>query len=280
MQQQTKQTLERTAFEIRKQTLTMIRRANSGHIGGSFSIAEILSVLYFDRMHLNPAQPHMQERDRLVLSQGHCAPALYAALSLRGYFPKADLEGFRHIDGYLSGHVEMTHIPGVDMSSGSLGQGLSVGVGMALSAKTYHQPYTTYVILGDGEIQEGQVWEAAMCATKYKLNRLVAILDCNGLQLDSCTADIMPMEPLAAKWEAFGWHVVRTDGHNVEKVADALAQADACQDKPTIIIADTVKGKGVSVFENQIRFHGGRPTAEEYTLAFAELDAEIVKREA
>lgn len=280
MEQQTRRALSRKAYEIRKHTLEMIRSANSGHIGGSFSIAEILSVLYFQRMHTDPHQPRMESRDRLILSKGHCAPALYAALAMRGYFPMEDLSGFRRIDGYLSGHVEMTHVPGVDMSSGSLGQGLSVGVGMALSAKTYGADYTTFVILGDGEIEEGQVWEAAMSAAKYKLHRLVAIVDCNGLQLDSTTEEIMPMEPLGAKFEAFGWNVLRTDGHDVAKISEALMHADANVGKPTVILADTVKGKGVSVFENQLRFHGGRPTAEEYAVAFNELNAKIAELEA
>lgn len=280
MEQQKKRELERKAYEIRKQTLEMIRHANSGHIGGSFSIAEILSVLYFHRMRVDPAQPRLPDRDRLVLSKGHCSPAMYSALAMRGFFPMEDLKGFRHIDGYLSGHVEMTHVPGVDMSSGSLGQGLSVGVGMSLSAKTYQMDYTTFVILGDGEIEEGQIWEAVMSAAKYKLDNLVAIVDCNRLQLDSSTEDIMPMEPLDTKFEAFGWNVIRTDGHDVEKLSDAIAKADAFEGKPTVIIADTVKGKGVSVFENQIRFHGGRPTVDEYTIAFDELDAKIAKLEA
>lgn len=280
MEQITKRELGLRAYQIRKQTLEMIRNANSGHIGGSFSIAEILSVLYFQRMHIDPAQPQMAQRDRLVLSKGHCSPAMYAALAMRGYFPAKDLKGFRHIDGYLSGHVEMTHVPGVDMSSGSLGQGLSVGVGMALSAKTYGEAYKTFVIMGDGEIEEGQVWEALMSAAKYRLDNLVAIIDCNHLQLDSSTEDIMPMEPLGAKFEAFGWHTVRIDGHDVDALAGAFAEADATEGKPTVIIADTIKGKGVSVFENQIRFHGGRPTADEYRIAFDELNAKISELEA
>lgn len=279
MEHKTNRELELNAFKIRRHTLEMIRTANSGHIGGSFSIAEILSVLYFSQMRIDPAQPRMADRDRLVLSKGHCAPAMYAALAMRSFFPVADLAGFRRIDGYLSGHVEMTHVPGVDMSSGSLGQGLSVGVGMALSAKLDQRDYTTYVILGDGEIEEGQVWEAVMSAAKYKLDNLVAIVDCNRLQLDSCTEDIMPMEPLEQKFGAFGWYVIRTDGHDVEKIADAFTQAKAHAGQPTVIIADTVKGKGVSVFEGQIRFHGGRPTTEEYRIAFDEIDANIARLE-
>ena len=280
MEQALKQELEGTAYRIRKLSLEMICNANSGHIGGSFSIAEILAVLYFRYMHIEPSQPRKEDRDRLVLSKGHCSPAMYAALAMRNFFPLSDLKGFRCIDGYLSGHVEMTHVPGVDMSSGSLGQGLSVGVGMALSGKTYGVSYTTYVILGDGEIEEGQVWEAVMSAAKYKLDNLVAIVDCNRLQLDSTTEDIMPMEPLDKKFEAFGWNVIRVDGHDVEKLDSTFEHAVAHREQPTVILADTVKGKGVSVFENQIRFHGGRPTADEYRIAFAELDAKIAEREA
>ena len=280
MDSNTARELSLKAYQIRKKTLEMVQGANSGHIGGSYSIAEILSVLYFQRMHINPAQPGMPSRDRLVLSKGHCAPAMYSALAMRGFFPEADLHGFRKIDGYLSGHVEMTHIPGVDMSSGSLGQGLSVGVGMALSAKTYSMDYTTFVILGDGEIEEGQIWEAVMSAAKYKLDNLIAIVDCNRLQLDDITRNIMPMEPLGAKFEAFGWQVLRADGHDVGKLAETFAQADQIGGKPVVILADTVKGKGVTVFENQLRFHGGRPTAEEYARAYQELDAKIAQLEA
>ncbi|NCB31851.1 MAG: transketolase [Clostridia bacterium] len=279
MEHTTKRELELNAFKIRKHTLEMIRTANSGHIGGSFSIAEILSVLYFKHMKVDPMQPRMADRDRLVLSKGHCAPAMYSALAMKGFFPTEDLACFRRIDGYLSGHVEMTHVPGVDMSSGSLGQGLSVGVGMALSAKLDQRDYTTYVILGDGELEEGQIWEAVMSAAKYKLDHLVAIVDCNRLQLDSSTADIMPMEPLDQKFAAFGWHVIRIDGHDVEKLSSAFTQAKTHVGQPTVIIADTVKGKGVSVFENQLRFHGGRPTADEYRIAFDELNAKIAQRE-
>ena len=280
MENKTKQELERNAYLIRKHTLEMIRTANSGHIGGSFSIAEILSVLYFKQMNVDPKQPRMAQRDRLVLSKGHCAPAMYAALAMRGFFPEADLKGFRQIDGYLSGHVEMNHVPGVDMSSGSLGQGLSIGVGMALSGRLDQLDYTTYVILGDGEIEEGQVWEAVMSAAKYKLDRLVAIVDCNRLQLDSSTAEIMPLEPLNQKFEAFGWNVIRVDGHDVARLSDAFAQAKAHVGQPTVILADTVKGKGVTVFENQIRFHGGRPTADEYRIAFEEINTKIAHQEA
>jgi len=280
MEQNLRRTLERNAYSIRKKTLEMIRSANSGHIGGSFSIAEILSVLYFQQMHVDPTQPRMANRDRLVLSKGHCSPAMYAALSMRGFFPEEDLMGFRKIDGYLSGHVEMNHVPGVDMSSGSLGQGLSVGVGMAMGGQLDALDYTTYVILGDGEIEEGQIWEAVMAAAKFKLDRLVAIVDCNRLQLDSSTEEIMPLEPLEPKFAAFGWNVIRTDGHDVSKLADAFAKARATQGQPTVILADTVKGKGVSVFENQIRFHGGRPTADEYRIAYEELDAKIAQLEA
>lgn len=280
MEEKLKRELENKAYGIRRSTLRMIQNANSGHIGGSFSIAEILSVLYFDKMRLDPEKPRMPERDRLILSKGHCAPAMYSALALRGFFPQADLMCFRKIDGYLSGHVEMTHVPGVDMSSGSLGQGLSVGVGMALSAKTYNMDYTTYVIMGDGEIQEGQVWEAAMSAAKFKLDNLIAFVDFNKLQLDGPVGEIMPIDPLEDKFASFGWNVIRANGNDVESVAEAIDKAKTVKGKPTVIIADTVKGKGVSVFENNVRFHGGRPTKEEYEIAFAELDRKIAELEA
>ena len=260
-------------------SLEMIRRANSGHIGGSFSIADLLSVLYFKTLNVDPAEPRKADRDRVILSKGHCAPALYAALSLRGFFPEEELKGFRALDGNLSGHAEMNHVPGVDMSTGSLGQGISVGVGMALSAKTYGDDYRVHVILGDGEIQEGQVWEAVMAANKYKLDNLVAIVDKNGLQLDGTTAEIMDMGDLASKFECFGWNAIEIDGHDVDQIDDALTRAKGMKGKPTVIIAHTVKGKGVSVFENEVRFHGGRPTAAEYETAFAELNARISERE-
>ena len=267
------------ADRMRRKTLEMVRQANSGHIGGSFSIAELLSVLYFDTLNVDPQNPKMEGRDRLVLSKGHCCPILYTALAMRGFFPMEDLMGFRSFESYLSGHAEMNKVPGVDMSTGSLGQGLSAGMGMALCAKTYKQDYTTYVIMGDGEIQEGQIWEAAMAAAMYKLDNLVGIVDKNSLQLDGPTKDVMDLGDVGAKFASFGWEVIEIDGHDVAAIADAFAKAKEIKGKPVLVIANTVKGKGVSVFENEVRFHGGRPTAQEYEIAFAELDARIGKEE-
>ncbi|HHV09133.1 MAG TPA: transketolase [Clostridiales bacterium] len=268
-----KRDLERIAVKIRKESLQAIKTAGSGHVGGSFSIAELLSVLYFHEMHIDPENPKMEDRDRFVLSKGHCAPAVYAALAIKGFFPMEDLATLRRIDSYLSGHIEMKHVPGVDMSAGSLGQGLSAAVGMALSAKTYQKGYRTYCILGDGELQEGQVWEAAMSAGKFKLDNLVAIVDSNKLQLDGTVEEIMSPLPIDKKFESFGWNTITINGHDVTQIAKALGQAREKKGIPTAIIAETTKGKGCSVFENQVRFHGGRPTEAEFHIAFKELDS-------
>lgn len=267
--------LERMAVRIRKETLQSIKTAGSGHIGGSFSIAELLSVLYFDELNIDPENPKKKDRDRFILSKGHCAPAVYAALALRGYFPLEELAALRKIDSNLSGHIEMKHIPGVDMSAGSLGQGLSVAVGMALSAKTYHETYRTYCILGDGELQEGQVWEAAMSAGHFKLDNLIAIVDNNGLQLDASVEEIMSPYSIEEKFASFKWNTIVIDGHSVEQIAEAFDKAEDEKEKPTLIVAKTVKGKGCSVFENQVRFHGGKPTPEEYKTAFDELNQKL-----
>lgn len=271
--------LDVIATKIRKTALETIKEANSGHIGGSFSIADILAVLYFDKMNIDPENPRMEDRDRFVLSKGHCTPTTYSALAMRGFFPVEDLKTFRKIDSYLSGHIEMKHVPGVDMSAGSLGQGLSAAVGMALSAKTYKKDYRTFVIVGDGEIQEGQVWEAAMSAAHYKLDNLVLFVDRNQLQLDGTVDEIMSTNPLDAKFSAFGWNTIVINGHDVEQIAAAIDQAASIKGKPTAIIAETIKGKGASVFENLVRFHGGRPTEEEYKIAFEEMDARIAELE-
>jgi transketolase len=267
--------LRLNAVKIRKYGLEAIQAANSGHIGGSFSIAEILSVLYFEKMRIDPKKPRMPERDRFVLSKGHCTPTTYAALAMRGFFPLEDLKTFRRIDSYLSGHIEMKHVPGVDMSAGSLGQGFSVGVGMALAGKLDKLDYKVYVITGDGEMQEGQVWEAAMAAGHYKLDNLRLFVDNNRLQLDGPVEKLMSIYPLEDKFLAFGWNVLTIDGHDVEKIAGAIDDAGKVTGKPTVIIAKTVKGKGVSVFENNVKFHGGRPSPEEYAKAYGELDAQI-----
>jgi len=279
MDEKKKRELDLMAAKIRKAGLQAIKDANSGHIGGSFSIAEMLSVLYFDEMKVDVKNPHWEDRDRFVLSKGHCTPTTYAALAYKGFFPVEDLKTFRKIDSYLSGHIEMKHVPGVDMSAGSLGQGFSVGVGMALSAKTYNKDYRTYVICGDGEIEEGQIWEAAMSAGYYKLDNLTLLVDNNNLQLDGSLEEIMSPYPIDEKFKAFNWNTITINGNNVEEIENAIEQAKSCKGMPTVIVAQTVKGKGVSIFENQVRFHGGRPTADEYEIAFGELDKRIAELE-
>ena len=269
------QELELVAAKIRRYALEAVQIAGSGHIGGSFSIAEILAVLYFDRMNIDPKNPKKQDRDRFVLSKGHCTPTTYAALALRGFFPLEDLKTFRRIDSYLSGHIEMRHVPGVDMSAGSLGQGFSVAAGMALSGKMDKLGYKVYAVAGDGEIQEGQIWEAAMAASHFRLDNLRLFVDNNRLQLDGSIDEIMSVYPIDEKFKAFGWNVLTANGHDVSAIAAALDKADAVQGKPTAIVAQTVKGKGVSIFENDVKWHGARPSAEQFTQAFAELDKQI-----
>lgn len=279
MDKMNKKELQKTAFKIRKTALETIQTAGSGHIGGSFSLAEIMSVLYFDQMKIDPKNPDCKERDRLVLSKGHCSPIMYATLALKGFFPVEHLKTFRKIDSDLSGHVEI-HVPGVDMSGGSLGQGLSVALGMALFGKNTDLNYRVFCIMGDGEIQEGQIWEAAMAAGYYHADNLIAIVDNNKLQLDGSLEEVMSPYPIAEKFKSFGWNTIEIDGHDVEQIADAIQLASAVKGKPTVIVADTIKGKGVSVFENQVRFHGGQPTKEEWEIAFKELDLRIEELEA
>lgn len=264
-------TLELAAAKIRSLAMDQVYTAASGHIGGSLSVADILTVLYFDVMKVDPENPKAPDRDRLVLSKGHTTPALYAALALRGYFPKEELKLFRSIRGHMSGHPDMVHVPGVDMSTGSLGQGISAAVGMALAAKIDRKDYRVYAVLGDGEIEEGQVWEAAMAAAKYHLDNLTAVVDVNGLQIDGSTADVMPSEPLDKKFEAFNWNVIHVDGHDLAALEDAFAQAAACTGKPTVLLAETVKGKGVSFMENDAGWHGKAPNEEQYAVAREEL---------
>ena len=230
-------------------------------------------------MRVDPANPQWAERDRFVLSKGHCAPALYAVLALRGFFPVEDLQMLRSIKSHLSGHPDMKYVPGVDMSTGSLGQGLSTAVGMALAAKHTGKTYRTYAICGDGEIAEGQIWEAIMAAAKWKLDNLCAFIDVNGLQIDGATKNVMPTEPLDKKLEAFNWHVVKIDGHNIDQILSALAEARSCKGMPTAILMKTVKGKGVSFMENQAGWHGKAPNAEEFAIAKAELEAKIKELE-
>lgn len=259
--------------KIRRSSLEAIHCANSGHIGGAFSIIDILVVLYFEKMKLDPSNPQWADRDRFVLSKGHASAAIYSVLAERGYFPKKDLKTFRNIDSYLSGHVEMKHVPGIDMSAGSLGQGLSVAVGMALSAKVSKKEYRTYVVMGDGEIQEGQIWEAAMAASYYKLDNLTAFVDNNNLQIDGKIEGVMSPYPIDEKFKSFGWNIIIIDGHNFAQISDAIDEAITVANKPTVIIAKTVKGKGVSFMENNVNWHGKAPCEEEYLKAANELDA-------
>ena len=263
--------LKEKAKEIRKSIVSMITEAKSGHPGGSLSATDILTALYFSEMNVDPANPKMEGRDRFVLSKGHAAPAIYATLAEKGYFSKDELMTLRKFGSRLQGHPDMKKLPGIEISTGSLGQGLSVANGMALNAKIFDENYRTYVVLGDGEVQEGQIWEAAMTAAHYKLDNLCAFLDSNNLQIDGNVSEIMGVEPLDKKWEAFGWNVIKIDGHNFEEILSALEKAKECKDKPTMILAKTVKGKGVSFMENVCGFHGVAPTVEELERALAEL---------
>lgn len=263
--------LKEKAKEIRRSIVSMITEAKSGHPGGSLSATDILTALYFSEMNIDPANPKMEGRDRFVLSKGHAAPAIYATLAEKGYFSKDELMTLRKFGSRLQGHPDMKKLPGIEISTGSLGQGLSVANGMALNAKMFNENYRTYVILGDGEIQEGQIWEAAMTAAHYKLNNLCAFLDNNNLQIDGNVSEIMGVEPLDKKWEAFGWNVIKIDGHDFEQILSALDKARECKDKPTMVIAKTIKGKGVSFMENVCGFHGVAPTLEELERALAEL---------
>ena len=263
--------LKEKAKEIRKSIVSMITEAKSGHPGGSLSATDILTALYFSEMNVDPTNPKMVGRDRFVLSKGHAAPAIYATLAEKGYFSKDELMTLRKFGSRLQGHPDMKKLPGIEISTGSLGQGLSVANGMALNAKMFNENYRTYVILGDGEIQEGQIWEAAMTAAHYKLDNLCAFLDSNNLQIDGNVSEIMGVEPLDKKWEAFGWNVIKIDGHDFEQILSALDKARECKDKPTMVIAKTIKGKGVSFMENVCGFHGVAPTLEELERALAEL---------
>ena len=267
------------AYKARLLAVEAVHRAASGHPGGSLSCMDALTTLYFNEMNVDPANPKWEDRDRFVLSKGHCAPALYAVLALRGFFPEEDLQLLRSIKSHLSGHPDMKYVPGVDMSTGSLGQGLSTAVGMALAAKLENKLYRTYAICGDGELAEGQIWEAFMAAAKWKLDNLCVFLDVNGLQIDGATKDVMPTEPLDKKMEAFNWHVVKIDGHDYGQIMGALAEARQVKGQPTVILMATTKGKGVSFMENQAGWHGKAPNAEEFAIARAELEAKIKELE-
>ena len=262
-----------TATKARLLALQCVYEAASGHPGGSMSCMDVLTVLYFGVMRIDPENPKAENRDRFVLSKGHCTPALYSVLALRGFFPLEDLHKFRSIDDHYSGHPDMVHVKGVDMSTGSLGQGISAAVGMALAGKLDKKDYRVYTILGDGEIEEGQTWEAAMAAAKYNLDNLCAVVDVNGLQIDGKTADVMPSEPLDKKYEAFGWHVIKIDGHDHEAITNAFKEAQTIKGKPTVILAKTVKGKGISYMENNAGWHGKAPSKEQYEQGVAELTA-------
>jgi len=277
MEQSNAHALAVTAAQARVLAMDMVHRAASGHIGGSLSSMEIMTTLYFRVMRVDPARPQDPDRDRFVLSKGHCTPALYPILALRGYFPVEELKLFRSISGNLSGHPALGETPGVDMSTGSLGQGISAAIGMALAGKADGKDYRVYTLLGDGEIEEGQVWEAAMAAAKYHLDNLCAIVDVNGLQIDGATADVMPSEPLDQKFASFNWNVIPVDGHSYDALEAAFAQAAACKGKPTVLLARTIKGKGVSFMENQAGWHGKAPNDEQYERAHQELAAALAE---
>ena len=270
----TNQELAKVANEVRKGVVTGVHAAKSGHPGGSLGAADIMTYLYFAEMDVDPADPHRADRDRFVLSKGHCAPALYAVLAERGFFGKEELETLRHIGSRLQGHPNMNDTPGVDMSTGSLGQGISAAVGMALAAKHWGDSYRVYTLLGDGECEEGQVWEAAMFAGNHALDNLVAVVDHNGLQIDGTIDEVNSAMPLADKFRAFKWHVIElADGNDMEQIAAAFAEAREVSGAPVAIIAETVKGKGVSFMENQVGWHGKAPNDEQFEQAMAELTA-------
>ena len=264
--------LKKTANEVRKGIIKSTHAAKSGHPGGSLSAADLFTYLYFVELIVDPKNPKDENRDRFVLSKGHVAPGYYSTLAERGFFPKEDLLTLRHVGSYLQGHPDMKKIPGVDMSSGSLGQGISAAVGMALAAKLQNKDYRTYTLLGDGEIQEGQVWEAAMFAGSRKLENLVVIVDNNGLQIDGPIDEVNSPYPIGAKFEAFNFNVVEIDGHDFDQIADAFKQAKECKGKPTAIIMKTIKGKGVSFMENQVSWHGSAPNDEQCKQALEELE--------
>ncbi len=273
MEQKKLDFLKTTAAKVRLGALEGVHAAASGHPGGSLSIADIITYLYFEEMNVDPKNPKWEDRDRFVLSKGHTAPALYATLALKGYFDASEIGKLRQVESFLQGHPDMKGTPGVDMSTGSLGLGISTACGMALAAKIDGKDYRTYTIVGDGESQEGQVWEAAMFAAHYKLDNLCVIIDWNGLQIDGPVTEVMNPTPHDKKLEAFGFNVITIDGHDFDQIANALAEAKATKGKPTAIIAKTVKGKGVSFMENQVGWHGSAPNDEQYATAVAEIKA-------
>ena len=265
--------LKAKALQIRSSILTMVHEANSGHIGGSFSATELVVGLYYEIMRHDPANPAWPKRDRFVLSKGHCAPVIYAVLADCGYFPKEDLAHFRRPGSHLQGHPYQPKTPGIEASTGTLGLGLSTALGMALGAKLRNESHFYYVLCGDGELQEGQIWEAALFGNKYKLDNVIAFVDRNYLQTDGNTEDVMPLDPLVDKWRAFGWNSLEIDGHDFGQIFEAVERAKNGLGKPTMIVANTIKGKGVSFMENQAEWHSGPPTMDQYTKALEELRA-------
>lgn len=275
MEQKKINELKKSAAKIRMGVIEATHAAASGHPGGSLSISDILAYLYFEEMNIDVKNPKWEDRDRLVLSKGHTAPALYSALALKGFFDPEALKTLRRVDSFLQGHPDMKGTPGVDMSTGSLGLGLSCACGMALAGKIDGKNYRVYAIVGDGEAEEGQIWEACMFASHYKLSNLCVILDYNKLQIDGPVADVIGPAPFEPKFEAFGFNVITIDGHDFEQIEDAFRQAKACTDRPTAIVANTIKGKGVSFMENQVKWHGNAPKDEQYDIAMAELVAQL-----
>ncbi len=271
--------LEITSCKVRMSVIEGTFNAKSGHPGGSLSIADVLTYLYCEKMNVDPKNPDMKERDRFVLSKGHCAPALYGILAEKGYFDKEEIKSLRHIGAMLQGHPDRKGTPGVDMSTGSLGQGISVACGMALSAKLSNESYKVYAILGDGEIEEGQVWEAAMFAAHNKLDNLLAIVDFNGLQIDGKITEVCSPLPIPEKFEAFGWHVIEMKAHDFDDIERAFNEAEKIVGKPVVIVMTSTKGKGVSYMENQLNWHGAAPNKEQYDIAMAELNAKLAELE-
>lgn len=274
----TKKCLQVNACKVRKGIIEGVYNAKSGHPGGSLSIADLLTYLYFEKMNVNSSDPEDPNRDRFVLSKGHCAPALYAVLALKGYFSEKELKSLRHIGAMLQGHP-CIHTKGIDMSSGSLGQGISAACGMALAGKLDGKSYKVYTVLGDGEIEEGQVWEAAMFASHKNLDNLIAVVDNNGLQIDGPISEVCSPEPITDKFAAFGWHVITMDAHDFDSIEKAFAEAETISGKPVAIIQKSIKGKGVSFMENQVSWHGSAPNKEQYEQAMKELDAQLKELE-
>ncbi len=263
--------IEKKSAETRMKIIDLVYKAQSGHCGGSLSAVEIVNCLFYHKMNIDPQNPDWEYRDRFILSKGHAAPLLYVILADLGFFPRKELKKFRQLGGILQGHPDKNKTPGVDMTSGSLGMGLSMGIGLGLSAKLNEKSFKTYVLMGDGELNEGQVWEAAMYANKMKINNVIAIVDYNGVQLDGTTNEIMPLAPLKNKWESFGWRVIEINGHDIMDILKVLDRADQITDTPVVIIADTIKGKGVSFMEDDHQWHGQPPCKQEFELAITEL---------